>query len=294
VNAALIFLHIGRTGGTTLGRILRANYPAQARFWVDDSDLEASMRRLTDLGAEDRHHLAVVHGHVAFGVHERLGGEARYLTLLRDPVERAVSHYHYVRSRPYHRLHAEVMARNLDLRQYLESGLSLETDNWQTRVLAGDLETPFGQCGQETLDRAKRNVAMWFDVVGLLERFDESLLLWRRRYGWRMPLHARCNASHGRPAANELDDAELATLRRLNRLDLELYRWASERLDAAVSSEQGLGRELRTLRTLNAVYAPAVQLQVRAAECARDVVRDRQARTRSQNGATPCREAPTE
>jgi hypothetical protein len=291
VNPCLIFLHIGRTGGTTLGRVLRANYPSSARFWADDSDLAASMRRLADLGVEERQRLAVVHGHVAFGVHELLDRPARYLTLLRDPVERAISHYHYVCSRPYHRLHAEVSGRKLDLTQYLESGLSLETDNWQTRSLAGDLETPVAQCGQETLERAKRNVAEWFDVVGLLERFDESLVLWRRRYGWRMPLHARRNAGRGRPDASELDEATLAALRGLNQLDLELYAWASERLDAALSAEQGIARELRILRALNAGYAPVAQLQVRAEERVRDLVRKGQARARSSGAATVDAEA---
>jgi hypothetical protein len=272
----VIFLHIGRTGGTTLWRVLRRQYPRRASFSIDSTDVEGSLRGLGALPHARRAGLQLVRGHGVFGVHELIRQPVTYITFMRDPVDRVLSAYHYVRTRPYHELHEQVSRRNLSFAEFVRSGLSLETDNWQTRVIAGDLDTPFGRCTPDLLERAKRTIAEWFSVVGLLERFDESLVLCRRRLGWRWPpVHGHRNAARSRRPVDDLAPAELEAALELNQLDCALYAWVEERFEQGLASDPAASAELRRLRALNRACAPVVNAEVRAVELVRDLVRGR-------------------
>src|SRR5438552_2491662 len=98
----LIFLHIPRTAGTTFVRILERQYGAGAVLDLYDSTVGDRVAALT---SGDMEHLRVVAGHFSFGAHRHLPGSCRYVTFLRDPVERVVSHYYFVRRQPEHYLH---------------------------------------------------------------------------------------------------------------------------------------------------------------------------------------------
>ena len=76
-------------------------------------------------------------GHMGFGLHDYLPQGASYITMLRDPIDRIVSHYYYVLQNQGHYLHKEVAGKGLSLEQFADSALSTELDNGQTRVLAG-------------------------------------------------------------------------------------------------------------------------------------------------------------
>jgi hypothetical protein len=269
----VVFLHIGRTGGTTLTRVLRREYPGDAVHEVDSSRSDPTLAGLVQL-PDDRERVELLSGHVWFGAHELLPPPVTYVTLLREPVDRLLSHYHYVCQRPDHFLHALVARQRPSFTDYVTGGVSLELDNWQTRVLAGDVSTPFGQCGPELLAQAKRNVERWFAVVGLLERFDETLLLCRRRLGLGLPFYVRRNALAERRARAELSGKELEAAVTTNRLDVELYEWAQQRFDAAVAGEPAFDRALRAFRLANLAYAPWGALRRRAGE----IRHERQAR----------------
>src|SRR5206468_2951310 len=166
-----------------------------------------------------------------------------------------ISHYHYVWRTPRHCLYAEVTSRRMDVREYVESGISRELDNGQTYLLAGkDVTDPQDLRSPELLEEAKRNVSEHFALVGLTERFDESLLLAKEILGWTRPLpYARRNVTARRPRAEELPAGTVEVIQAHNELDAELYRFARERLDSEVASRgPAFQRRLRTLRLVNA------------------------------------------
>jgi hypothetical protein len=278
----VVFLHIGRTGGTTLGRILAHGLPRDSIFTVDSARREDSLRELGGLPDAARERLRLVRGHVWFGVHELLLPPVTYVTLVRDPVHRLLSHYHYVLTRPYHELHDEVTRRRLSFVDYARSGISPELDNWQTRVLAGETHVPIGECDAAMLERAKANVERWFAVAAPLERFDEAVVLCRRRLDWAVaaPFAPR-NAAPGRRHRAELTPAELQAAVGTNLLDLELFSWACERFDATVRGEIDLDDDLRELQAANRRYGPIRRFEVRVTELLRDVVRGRRSAPQS-------------
>src|SRR5262249_35250151 len=158
---------------------------------------------------------------------------AVYLTVLREPISRIVSHYHYVRRSPGHYLHARVVGRSLDLHGYAESGLSGELENGQVRLLSSRART-LEVCDQQCLDEAKQTLLDHFPVVGITERFDESVLLMRRVFGWKMPLYIKENIGEQSQRA-PIDTRARRAIEKHNELDIQLYEFASQRLGTQIA-----------------------------------------------------------
>src|SRR6185295_12324969 len=90
----LIFLHIPKAAGTTLQDFILRHYKPGGkafRFTGHQDQLNA----LAAMTEAERNEIDVFAGHVHFGIHEKLSEPATYLTMLRDPVERIISHYYH-------------------------------------------------------------------------------------------------------------------------------------------------------------------------------------------------------
>jgi hypothetical protein len=242
---SLIFLHIPKAAGTTLQQIIERQYPTEANYTFGASATE-SVAAFKALPEEKRHAIRVLKGHMGFGLHTYLREPSTYITFLRHPVSRYISYYHHVLRSPVHYLYEEKrMPRNTSLEAFVRGQFTIELNNGQTRLLAGEdglwQETPFGEWPPDMLEKAKANLDAFFSVVGVAERFDESLLLLQRRLGWRNILYARENVAPQTTAV--LPPNLRQEIERQNELDLALYRYAQSRLEAEIK-RQGLRFQL--------------------------------------------------
>jgi hypothetical protein len=253
-RGTVIFVHIGKTAGTTLSSIARRHYLSRAVFTVDSGAPASPVEQLAALSPERRAQLALVLGHGQFGLHRELPDACTYITILRDPVARAVSAFGHVLRTPSHRLHSLVVESNMTLMDYATGGLTEESDNWQTRCLAGDPQPPLGTCGPELLERAKRNIEEHFAVVGISERFDETLVLLRRRLGWRRIYYVPLNTAGG-AAQMTLNARQRECILDCNSLDRDLYHYAAQRLQSELGHAGDVARDVRRLRAANGMYA---------------------------------------
>jgi hypothetical protein len=158
----------------------------------------------------------------------------------------------------------------MSLADYVASGLSLELNNGQVRLLSGrEHESAFGHCPAELLELAMEHMENNFSVVGLVERFDESLVLMGLKLGWQSLWYHKRNVRSPSQANLDPDSAALAVIKKYNELDLELYAAASRKLDRMIA-ECGPAhtRRLARLRRENIVHAP-VALLARAMRYAR-------------------------
>ncbi len=180
-------------------------------------------------------------GHVYFGVHELFDSPCKYLAYVRDPVERIISTYYFTRRTKGHPRHEQ--ARNCSLMDFVRDQDDLEMSDYQVRLLGGN---PVEPVGPKELERAKANIEEHFLCVGLTERFDASLLLMTKLLGFSQVFYKRWNVSHNKKRVRPSDlERARQVIRERNQLDLELYDFCAQRLEAQMA-EAGLEQEAIT------------------------------------------------
>ncbi|MEK6805813.1 MAG: sulfotransferase family 2 domain-containing protein [Pseudomonadota bacterium] len=241
-SAPLIFLQVPKTAGVTLTNLVLRHFRSN-EIYLTRGDVNAAVARLKALPEAARMRIRCLKGHQAFGLHEYLAPGARYITMLREPVARIASHYEFVRKRPEHYMHPQLVERNIQtLADYATSRITGELHNGQTRLLAGVWDDR--PLDEAHLVQAIANLEQHFDWIGLMERFDESVVMLALHMRWANVLYRVSNVG-ARWRASSLDPEVSRLIEQENTLDMQLYEYAVRRFDR-------IGRSARVVRSLAA------------------------------------------
>jgi hypothetical protein len=268
----LIFLRLPKTGGNTMDQVLERCLPGQ---WFYPSGMATSSallirptelvaERFRRLAAEERQSIRCLIGeHIAMDVDTIFEKPSKFFTIVRNPVDRVISSFFYHLTQSH--LIGYPFFKDLSLEQYLESGIGLDADNHQVRVLSGckELDAPWDPHGRPIsappverrhLEMAKHNIEQRFIVAATLEQFNALVWFLKRLYGW--PLHRvifpRHNETAGRPPLERVSAAARQRLAEMNRYDTELHQWVRERFEQQIRPlEPGFSREVRRFEMLN-------------------------------------------
>lgn len=144
----LVFLHLPKAGGTSLNDLLAHVYGR--RFLNVSNHRKAWETRTTDPDG-----VLCLAGHFKYGWHARLGQglgrgeeepgdgifegrEIRYVTVVREPVDRVKSYYRYVQAAPKHRHHAEAVGLSpREFFEFIEDKGDAEPWDQQFRMMKG-------------------------------------------------------------------------------------------------------------------------------------------------------------
>ena len=276
----LIFNHIKKTAGSTLrytfyqvyrGRHVHVMYAYPgARFETYGEHMAALNESLAPTNPKVK---AIV-SHAGFGLHEVLPAQHTYrqFTMLRDPVQRTISMYHFaVQNGSYPEgTSLEVFLADTERAYNVQTaylgGLILRENIHGQPLRRGDYDAAL-------LARAKENL-LDHDVFGLTERFDESLALAAETLGW-PPWkigYTRRNVGKARRKRPALTPDQIELVREHNRLDLDLYAFAVDHFERLLNERvPDVGARLRTLERANRLHdfaQPLLQLRRRARRAA--------------------------
>jgi hypothetical protein len=221
-----LFLHIPRTAGTTLNRLLERHFPPETVLSLYSRE---DFSRYAAIDAEQAARLRLIQGHVLLGDYDRFTFydiPVRAFTFLREPVSRVVSEYFFLKTWPNQHLYALLNEQRISLSEYVTSShklLRYKGANFMTRVISGldPDERP-----DEALSRAKANLRDRFAAFGLTGAFNASLLLLADVMGLGDLLYERQNVLHLPPAERATEEErELVASR--NRLDTALFSFAA-------------------------------------------------------------------
>jgi hypothetical protein len=257
-----VFLHVPKTAGSSLRTVLSRHYGARHVLYLDLG--AGDPRPMPEIAAAVRERMAgrevrLFTGHQFLGLHQALREPCHYFTLLRDPVERALSEYFYAFTYPHHAQRDAIVSGALSPIDYLTAQGRGDT---QARQIAGRTTRP-------VLEAALANLAGAVLVAGIAEEFDRSLLLMARRLGWAPPLYVARNVTRLTPDQAALRDrarAEAAAHRDLFATDIALHDAARAKFQADVAAEGP---------AFEAAFAAFARCQKALAEGAGDRVFDR-------------------
>jgi len=232
----LIFLHIQKTAGLSMQHILRHAYgPGPARRFASRYLAGEKAHTLREAMQSKTKGDGYFAGHFCFGAHRYLPSPSTYICFLRDPVKRLLSLYNYSVANSTAYYHSAAKGKTAE--GFLLHTQLMELDNGQARFLAGDPHdlfinrTPFGECDDQLLSEAKSNLDEHVAVVGLTERFDESILMMKAAFGWRSCYYFRRNTSKKKVEQTRISDEVIGKIRDRNWLDRALYEHAVLRFE---------------------------------------------------------------
>lgn len=261
---SVLFLHIPKTGGTTIRSVIARQYRDHENYEIVNP-INESIIEFRQAPAATRLSYRILQGHMSFGLHEFMSDDFAYVTMLREPLRRAVSDYGFVSTNTLHPLYERV--KELSFSEYLTSSMTSQLENGQTRLLAGDCEADnlgiptVNPLTELDFERAELNLQKHFPVVGVLERFDESLMLMRRALGWQLPFYVRQNVTE-RGAKPHLSTEDLQTAQSQNKFDLAIYEKSLRRLDQTVTdSGDEFASSLARFRLLNKAWSASQVLK---------------------------------
>jgi hypothetical protein len=230
----LYFLHIPKTAGTTFTNILQTHFDAAdfcpATRWHD----------LLAMSPKEYRRFRLIAGHMSYSLHHLIPKPLLYITMLRDPVDRVISHYEMVQRAgiyfpgkslyecvtdekirdTYNNIQVAMLGENYSLQEL--------NDTYSRWDVDGLFTTPrYPIPNNEFLSRAKQRLEA-FTFFGLTERFSASVNLLTYTFGW-SPITAvqKLNAAPKRLRREEIPQKTLEAIIEYNPLDIELYNFAS-------------------------------------------------------------------
>jgi hypothetical protein len=219
---AILFMHIAKAAGTAFREAIVGNYKQSQIAYLYSHVPGFPISDLGALPLEQRANFRLVIGHFHYGIHAFFPQKTVYVTVVRDPIRRVISHFQFL-------LQTEIAApkdMNLPelLLKMLETHATTQLDNMMVRCFAGVLEAnvPAGAVDRNIYDRAVYNLHRSFRFVGHQEWADDAYANLHNQFGWtaRKSLAA---LNRGERINDQAFDAVRPAIEHFNRWDCQLY-----------------------------------------------------------------------
>jgi len=238
----VVFLHVPKSGGTSLANMLASHFAPERVYHPEPRELGS--RSAAELSGYD-----LIYGHCAWSELGQVAQPARIVSLLREPVGRALSLYWYWRAHTWEYGVEELGSRGVQFAKTLDPETFFAeappdvlgtVENAAARQLVGAeywrMNVGFNIPDREVIRICRSRIdAMTF--CGLTEAFDASATAIFRRLGLTATASRKDNTLTGQALAPGFEavrrtspsQALLARLGDLTALDAELHRYVRRR-----------------------------------------------------------------
>lgn len=234
----ILFPHLAKTAGVTAVTLLERAFEGHtfgAYFQENVSgtgliDLEYIASKFNELPEEKRDEVQFIPSHMGFGLHAHLPFECKYITFIRDPVDRIISSYNYVRGLGWRGVETS-------FEEFVNMSF-LGSNNHMVRALSGDpsldtfdkpaLQSSVRPVTEEDFQRTIQNIEEHFVSCIPVSSFDAGLTDFFCQ--WNLPpagmRYERQNVTKVKEIGPpQLSEKILEKVRELNVFDLRLHAY---------------------------------------------------------------------
>ena len=173
------------------------------------------------------------------------------ISVLRQPRERLISHYLYVRT-----LKENADIAGMSLKEMLHEGVVQTMDNCMVRYFCGRTDKPYGAVGQEDLEEALENLYTRIDLFGVLEHFDEFMVDCSKLLNWKRVYYFKENAFKGNKNLLVPDEETEKLIARYTRFGCQLYAVARAEVEQRIADNADFYEsEKARIKRWNRVYS---------------------------------------
>lgn len=230
----LLFTHIPKSAGSSVIQLFVNNaHPGRYHELYDldtqyfEIDRETIRQRVLPLNdAAD-----VISSHIPlhYRLWEFIDRPVCNATVLRDPVERVISHYYYLRTIGHvNPVGRRLVEEQISLEDYVRTHRLDGSENLMVRFLARTANpSREKQCSGSMLNEAIENLEL-FDILGITEKFDEFVDRVCDMFSYQCQDSLHVNANSERLRQEEIPQSTIDTIKEFNALDIELYETAKK------------------------------------------------------------------
>jgi Sulfotransferase family len=220
----VLFDHLSKCGGNSVIFYLQSQYPGRKIHVTDGLDPWRSVEAFKSYSISKRHGYELIAGHLAGKLRDFAHPETLIVTLIREPVERFISHFYYFQGLgPEHRF-SRVESTHMTLDEFVEFGEYDVIRNYYTCTFSGLSPAEADRAPEEAVARALE-VCAGYDLVGRLcavESFLKALYEMANLYS--ESKNPAFNVNVRRPSPQEISRATRQRIAEVNALDMAFYR----------------------------------------------------------------------
>ena len=221
----ILFDHVPKCGGNTLGRWLSSHYKIDQIYAISGTP-HIETAKYINMPKEMRKNYYYIWGHEAHQLLNYLPNPYILITILRDPVDRIVSYYYWAKRDPGHYLYEAITKNNMDLTEFSTSGLSSELSNYYTSHFSNMPPGTVRSCPEEALETAKNNLAR-YEHIGFTHNLNAFIASISKSLDLTNPYDGiQLNKTFGRKSLDNITQQERECIAESNKIDIELYTYA--------------------------------------------------------------------
>lgn len=227
----ILFDHLPKCAGSSLNSFLKSHFPNRLIFCTDGYHNAESVELFKSYPEPKRHSFALITGHRTNELIFCASPECIKITVLRDPVERIISHYYYAKSNTFHYLYDTIHKHKISLKEYARSGLSEELQNWYVIHFSGLSHLDIQKQPEEAIKIAYNEIENRYDCVGFLDKIDVFVKDLKRKANLTKEFgNFRENTTKGKPTVSTIPADVIQTIEIENKLDIALYNMIKSRI----------------------------------------------------------------
>jgi hypothetical protein len=241
-----VFMHIPKTGGTTLCNVLSRQYHHSLRVKSVYSPIRDIAKEKAGSGVP-----FLLNGHL--GYDEVKDIEDSFLfTFLRSPISRVISHYCFLKETPSNDNYEYLNRADTTIESFYAQKEKKDIDNCLVRYISGQ-HKDFGMINKDDYLLALHNLEHKIDFFGMQEHYDESLIMLGDRLGWRLPIYRKKNLTTKKEVVS---DDTLEFLIEANMWDMLLFEKAKEIFKENMATMSAVQkRKLAGMKILNRIVS---------------------------------------